>query len=52
MAPNYLRMGLGLTSGTDGQNVFNLLFSHQRIWLNAWGGEWRTELALATARRA
>lgn len=45
VAPNYLRMGLGLTSGTDGQNAFNLLFSHQRIWLNAWGGEWRTELA-------
>lgn len=45
VAPNYLRMGLGLMSGTDGQNAFSLLLSHQRIWLNAWGGEWRSELA-------
>ena len=45
VAPNYLRMGLGLNSGTDGQNAFSLLFSHQRIWLNNWGAEWRNELA-------
>ncbi|HEX4883117.1 MAG TPA: patatin-like phospholipase family protein, partial [Casimicrobiaceae bacterium] len=44
--PNYLRFGLGLSSDFDGSAFFNLLGQYRRTWLNANGGEWRTDVAL------
>ena len=44
--PNYLRLGLGLSSDFRGDAFFNLLVSHRRTWLNRLGGEWRTDLQL------
>jgi NTE family protein len=41
--PNYLRLGLGLSSDFRGDAFFNLLVSHRRSWLNALGAEWRNE---------
>ncbi|HEX6733281.1 MAG TPA: patatin-like phospholipase family protein [Azonexus sp.] len=42
--PDYLRFGLGLSSDFSGDAYFNLLASYRKTWLNALGGEWRTDL--------
>jgi NTE family protein len=41
--PNYLRMGLGLSSDFRGDAYFNLLGSYRMTWLNRLGGEWRSD---------
>lgn len=44
--PNYLRVGLSLSSTLEGNAFFNLLASHRATWLNSLGAEWRNELQL------
>ncbi|GAA4420225.1 patatin-like phospholipase PlpD [Acidovorax lacteus] len=44
--PDYLRLGLGLSSDFHGNAFFNVLMSHRRTWLNRYGGEWLTEAQL------
>jgi len=41
--PDYLRFGLGLASDFHGDNIFNVLLSYRRTWLNRLGAEWLTE---------
>lgn len=41
--PNYLRMGLGLSSDLSGDSFFNLLASYRMTWLNHLGAEWRID---------
>ena len=44
--PNYLRFGLGLASDLQGQNTFDAAASYRRTWINALGGEWRTDVRI------
>jgi NTE family protein len=44
--PNYLRVGLGLSSDFEGNAVFDLLATYRRTWLNSFGAEWRTDLQI------
>lgn len=41
--PNYLRIGLEMSSDFQGNTSFSLLAAHRRAWLNRRGGEWRNE---------
>ena len=41
--PDYLRFGVGLATDFSGENVFNILASYRRTWLNRLGGEWLLE---------
>jgi NTE family protein len=41
--PDYLRVGLGLSSDFSGDAYFNLLASYRQTWLNALGAEWRND---------
>ena len=49
--PDYLRLGLGLSSDFEGNNNFRLLLLHRRTWLNALGAEWRNELQIGQTDR-
>ena len=49
--PNYLRFGLGLASDLQGQNTFNAAASYRRTWINALGGEWRTDAQIGQTSR-
>ena len=44
--PNYLRLGLGLSSDFTGETYFNVLAGHRMTWLNSLGAELRTDLQL------
>ena len=44
--PNYLRLGLGLSSDFTGETYFNALAGHRMTWLNSLGAELRTDLQL------
>jgi NTE family protein len=49
--PNYVRLGLGLSSDFGGDAFFNVLASHRRTWLNSLGGEWRNDLQFGRTNR-
>jgi NTE family protein len=49
--PNYLRLGLGLSSDFAGETTFTLLATHRMTWLNSLGGEFRTDLQLGYDNR-
>jgi len=49
--PNYLRLGLGLSTDFRGDAYFNLLASHRMTWLNSLGGEWRNDFQVGKASR-
>nr|WP_283254243.1 patatin-like phospholipase family protein [Ramlibacter paludis] len=49
--PNYLRMGLGLSSDFKGDSFFNLLASYRMTWLNDLGGEFRTDAQVGRTNR-
>jgi NTE family protein len=49
--PNYFRMGLELSSDFNGRGSYNVKLSHNRHWLNEWGGEWRNLLQLGATPR-
>jgi NTE family protein len=44
--PNYLRVGLDLSTDFRGRSAFNLKLSHNRHWLTANGTEWRNRLQI------
>jgi NTE family protein len=44
--PNYLRVGLDLSTDATGESHFNLRLSHNRHWLNRLGAEWRNQLTI------
>lgn len=44
--PNYLRVGLDLSTDFAGHSSFNLKLSHERHWLTPNGTEWRNRLNL------
>ncbi len=44
--PNYLRLGIGLSSDFSGETYFNVLASHRMTWLNPLGAEFRTDVQL------
>lgn len=44
--PNYLRIGLDLSTDFDGRGTFNLKLSHNRHWLTPAGTEWRNRLQI------
>jgi NTE family protein len=50
--PNYLRLGLGLSSDFRGDAYFNLLGSYRMRWLNELGAEWRSDLQIGRTNRA
>jgi NTE family protein len=49
--PNYLRLGLGLSSDFKGDSFFNLLASYRMTWLNDLGGEFRTDAQVGRTNR-
>jgi NTE family protein len=49
--PNYLRMGLGLSSDFKGDSFFNLLASYRMTWLNELGGEARFDAQVGRTNR-
>jgi NTE family protein len=44
--PNYLRVGLDLSTDFEGRGSFNLKFSHNRHWLTPSGTEWRNRVQI------
>jgi NTE family protein len=44
--PNYLRIGLDLSTDFSGRSAFNLKLSHNRHWLTPNGTEWRNRLQI------
>jgi NTE family protein len=44
--PNYLRIGLDLSTDFEGRGTFNLKVSHNRHWLTPSGTEWRNRLQI------
>jgi NTE family protein len=44
--PNYLRIGLDLSTDFEGRGTFNLKLSHNRHWLTPSGTEWRNRLQI------
>jgi NTE family protein len=42
--PNYLRLGIGLSSDFTGETYFNAIAGHRMTWLNSLGAELRTDL--------
>jgi NTE family protein len=49
--PNYLRLGLGLSSDFSGDAFFNVLASYRKTWINSLGAEWRTDLQIGRTSR-
>ncbi|MDN3923101.1 patatin-like phospholipase family protein [Roseateles violae] len=49
--PNYLRLGLGLSSDFGGDAFFNLLASYRMTWLNSLGGQWYSEVQIGRNNR-
>ena len=44
--PNYLRIGLDLSTDFGGHSAFNIKISHNRHWLTDSGTEWRNRLQI------
>lgn len=44
--PNYLRIGLDLSTDFGGHSAFNIKISHNRHWLTPAGTEWRNRLQI------
>ena len=44
--PNYLRIGLDLSTDFNGRGTFNLKLSHNRHWLTPSGTEWRNRVQI------
>ncbi len=49
--PDYLRLGLDLSTDFKGDSFFDLFASYRRTWLNKLGGEWRNDLQIGQATR-
>jgi NTE family protein len=46
--PDYLRLGIGLSSDFTGQTFFDLVASYRKTWLNSLGAEWRSDVQLGS----
>lgn len=44
--PNFLNVGLDLSTDFSGRSAFNIKFSHNRHWLTPNGSEWRNRLQI------
>ena len=44
--PNYLQVGLDLSTDMSGRSAFNIKVSHNRHWLSGTGTEWRNRLQI------
>jgi NTE family protein len=44
--PNYLRVGLDLSTDMGGRSAFNIKLSHNRHWLTPAGTEWRNRVQI------
>jgi len=44
--PDYLRLGIGLSSDFTGETYFTLIAAHRKTWLNSLGAELRTDVQL------
>lgn len=44
--PQYLRLGLGVSTDFAGDSFFSLRASHRWTWLNSLGAEWRNQLEI------
>ncbi len=44
--PDYLRLGIGLSSDFSGETYFTLIAAHRKTWLNSLGAELRTDVQL------
>jgi NTE family protein len=44
--PNYLQVGLDLSTDFSGRSAFNIKFSHNRHWLTPAGSEWRNRIQI------
>jgi len=49
--PQYLRLGLGVSTDFEGDSFFSLRAAHRWTWLNALGGEWRNDLEIGHTDR-
>jgi len=49
--PNYLRLGLDLSTDFSGHSAFDLRLSHNRHWLTDSGTEWRNQLSIGATPR-
>ncbi|MYM94156.1 patatin-like phospholipase family protein [Duganella vulcania] len=49
--PQYLRLGLGISTDFEGDSFFTLRAMHRWTWLNALGAEWRNDLAIGHTDR-
>jgi len=49
--PNYIYIGLDLSTDTRGTNKFNIKLTHNRHWLDANGSEWRNAVRLGSQPR-
>lgn len=49
--PNYLRIGMGLSSDFSGPAMFSVLASHRMTWVNRLGAELRTDAQLGNDNR-
>lgn len=49
--PNYLYFGLRIADDFEGGSEYGLLFGWTRTELNEFGGEWRNQFQIGTARR-
>jgi NTE family protein len=47
--PDYLLLGLDLSTDFKGDSFFDLFASYRRTWLNKLGGEWRSYLQIGQA---
>lgn len=44
--PDYLRFGMSIATDFQGDNIFNVLATYRRTWLNRLGAEWLTQLQI------
>jgi NTE family protein len=51
VGPNYLRFGAGLATDFQGDTFISLIGSYRRTWVNALGGEWRTDVSIGQPSR-
>jgi NTE family protein len=49
--PQYLRLGLGVSTDFSGDSFFSLRASHRWTWLNALGAEWRNDIEIGHTDR-
>ncbi|USX17956.1 patatin-like phospholipase family protein [Oxalobacteraceae bacterium OTU3REALA1] len=49
--PQYLRLGLGVSTDFEGDSFFSLRASHRWTWLNSLGAEWRNEVEIGHTDR-